>query len=143
MRKVFLAVLLLVAATTIYGQSPTEEASVGVWVVADKPHYRTRVINELASIINNHSDWNLDFQLENWDADVHVVVSGMPVGESLYAWSITVTPIFAPRWTNGSAAIAAANISGMNWVAQTTADYLITQLYAWYDSTLSSTNATL
>lgn len=139
MRKLFLIVLLTLSASLLYSQSPTHETTIGVWVAVHNEQFRSRVINELTSAINNNPDWNMTLQVGEWDTDVHLILSGMSTPDSsIYAWSITVTPIFAPHWTNGTAATSEANISGMNWLARTATEYLIEQLYAWYDATLES-----
>lgn len=142
MKRSLVAILLFIlVGVYAFAQSPTQRTTVGLWVAVNDSTYRTRFINEIVPSLNNNPDWNFTVIENEWDTDVHVIVSGMPVvGADAYAWSITVTPIFAPYWTNGTAATSAANIGGMNWMARTTVDYIVNQLYAWYDTVLDQQN---
>lgn len=138
-RVAVLGLLLMVLGMYAYAtpSSPAERITVGVWVAVADSTLRTRVVNEITARINNNPNWNMVVEMNSWDTDVHFIVTGMPIPQTqAYAWGITVTPIFAPHWTNGTVATSAANVGGMNWIAASAVEYLITQLYAWYDAVL-------
>lgn len=137
MRKVVVGVFLimLMAVTmTATAQENDRPMSVGLWVVVQDEGFARRVFNATVEALESSEDWLFEVQPGEWDTDVHVIINGMPVvGTRIYAWSVTFTPIFAPHYTNGVVATSDADMSGMNWLAQNAAQYVIDQLYYWYD----------
>lgn len=129
------AVLLLGFTGVLFAQSPSTRSTVGLWVAVENEAFRNRVMSEMTTLLNNTPDWNLEVRPRDWNTDIHVIVSGMAIpGTQAYAWGVTFTPMFAPYWTNGSVATSTANVSGMNWVARQLVEYVISQLYSWYDT---------
>lgn len=137
MRKIFLVVVMMVMAFTVFAQSDDGEAfTVSLWVSIEDDTYRTRVYNEVVNQLRSSSEWNFELDQENTGStDIHLVISGMKVeGSQRYAWSIAFTPNFMPQFNNANVAISGANINGMNWVARRSVEFVEGQLYIILDS---------
>lgn len=137
MRKFLFLILFVLLSGVVFSQQQ-EEFSVGVWVFVEDGDYRDRVYNEFKKQVESSNEWEFRVERENpWEANIHIILAGMPTdSNSAYAWSITYTPIFAPKYTNGNVGIFDNSISGMNLVARQTANFVENQLYIWYDDQL-------
>lgn len=138
MRKLLFLILFVFLSGMVFSQQQEEEFSIGVWVFVDDDVYRDRVYNEFKKQSESSNEWDFRVEEDNpWDANIHIVLVGMPTdSNNAYAWSVTYTPIFAPRYTNGNVGIFDNDIGGMNLVARQTVSFIENELYIWYDDQL-------
>lgn len=136
MRKILLIGLLMVIALTAWGQSNDDSFTVSLWVGIEDNTYQTRVYNEIVTQLRTSSEWSFVIDQENvYSTDIHLVVTGVHIeGTNRYAWSISFTPNFMPHFNNANVAVSESNISGMNWVARKSVEFVEGQLYVIYDA---------
>lgn len=138
MRKLMVCFLMIFVFVFPLFSQDKEPMSVGIWVFTDNETYRDRVYNEMTYRFENSEEWSFDIDHDNpWSADIHIILSGMEDSGNGIAWSISYTPIFAPRYTNANVAVSEKNISGMNWVARQSVKFVEGELYIIYDDTIN------
>lgn len=131
MNKVLIVLFMVLFSFSGFAEN---RMTVGLWVNVSDGTFRDRVVNEITAQMHSSQEWPFEVRMQDWNADIHVIVSGMPVADApVYAWGITYTPIHFPRYTNGIAGTSNATISGMNWIARQTAKYVEEQLYFLMD----------
>lgn len=131
MKKILVVLFMVLFSFSVFAEN---KMTVGLWVSVTDDGFRTRVVNEITTRMNNSEEWPFEVIYQGWDTEIHVIVSGMRIPNiEGYAWSVTYTPIYYPRYTNGTVATTDGNISGMNWIARRTVQYVEEQLYYLID----------
>lgn len=131
MKKILVVLFMVLFSFSVFAEN---KMTVGLWVNVSDGMFRDRVVNEITAQMHNSREWPFEVRVQNWDADIHVIVSGMLISDiNTYAWGITYTPIYFPRYTNGIAGTSNATISGMNWIAREVVKYVEEQLYFLMD----------
>ena len=118
----------------LFAQNQEQPFTVGYWVSIENDSYRQRAVNELENVLENSNEWLFDTKFQNWETDIHVIISAMQDSGSGIAWSITFTPIFTPRFTNGTVAVSHDTISGVNWAVRQAGRFVEEQMYLMLDS---------